>query len=63
MRQETQKDVLAAKQKGSEYDEACKRLFQNKEILAPILKRVVKEYEHCSILRCEGNQPAARNAY
>lgn len=55
MRRETQKDVLAAKQKGSEYDEACKRLFQNKEILAPILKRVVKEYEHCSIeeiIRC-----------
>ncbi|MDE6845879.1 MAG: Rpn family recombination-promoting nuclease/putative transposase [Lachnospiraceae bacterium] len=48
MRQETKKDVLAARQKGSEYDEACKRLFQNKEILAPILKRVVKEYEDCT---------------
>ena len=45
MRQETQKDVLAAGQKGSEYDAACKRLFQNKEILAPILKRAVREYE------------------
>lgn len=55
MIQETRKDVLAARQKGSEYDEACKRLFQNKEILAPILKRVVKEYEDCSteeVIRC-----------
>lgn len=55
MRQETKKDILAAGQNGSEYDAACKRLFQNKEILAPILKRIVKEYEGCSteeVIRC-----------
>ena len=48
MRQETQKDILAAGQEGSTYDSACKRLFQNKEILAPILKRTIKEYEDCT---------------
>lgn len=34
---------------GSKYDEACKRLFQNREIIAPILKEVVPEYKNSTI--------------
>ena len=45
MRQETEIDLAAAKAIGSKYDEACKRLFQNREIIAPVLKEVVPEYQ------------------
>jgi len=43
MRKETEIDIAAAEVVGSKYDEACKKLFQNKEIIAPVLKEV--EYE------------------
>ena len=31
------------------YDEACKRLLANKEILAQILKACVEEYKDCDV--------------
>ena len=49
MRQETEIDLAAAKAIGSKYDEACKRLFQNREIIAPVLKEVVPEYQGCTV--------------
>lgn len=54
MREETLIDLYAASN-GSTYDEACKRLFQNKEIIAPILQMVVPEYHSCTVeevMRC-----------
>ena len=45
MREETEKDILAANIRGEKYDEAVKRLFHNKEILAPVLKYTVSEYK------------------
>lgn len=35
--------------RGTKYDEACKTLFRNKEVLAPILQIAVPEYKDCSI--------------
>lgn len=37
------------------YDEACKRVFKNQEMIAPIFKMVVTEYKECMIedvIRC-----------
>ncbi len=48
MRDETKIDFYASAQ-GREYDEACRRLFKNREILAPILQMVVPEYEGCTV--------------
>ena len=31
------------------YDDPCKRLFQNKEIIAPVLKKVIPEYKNATI--------------
>lgn len=55
MREETQKDLYAAGVRNREYDEACKRVFRNKEIIAPILRMVVPEYSNCTVeevIRC-----------
>ena len=55
MRVETQKDIYGAASIGAKYDEACKRVFQNKEIIAPILQMMVPEYQHCTVeevIRC-----------
>ena len=49
MNESTEIDVLAASDYGEKYDAACKRLFGNKEILAPILKYTVREYRDSSI--------------
>ena len=49
MKNETKVDIAAAEAVGSKYDEACKRLFQNKEIIAPVLKEVVPEYRNCTV--------------
>ena len=46
MRKETELDIAAAEAVGSSYDNACKRLFQNREIIAPVLKEVVPEYKN-----------------
>ncbi len=46
MRKETEIDIAAAEAVGSSYDNACKRLFQNREIIAPVLKEVVPEYKN-----------------
>ena len=49
MKKETEIDIAAAEAYGSKYDEACKRLFQNKEIIAPVLKEVVPEYRDSTV--------------
>ncbi len=49
MKRETEIDIAAAGTIGSKYDEACKRLFQNREIIAPILKEVVPEYKNSTV--------------
>lgn len=55
MREETTKDIYAAGALEREYDAACKRVFRNKEIIAPILQMMVPEYKGCTVeevLRC-----------
>ena len=55
MREETAKDIYAAGALEREYDAACKRVFRNKEIIAPILQMMVPEYKECTVeevLRC-----------
>lgn len=49
MRKETEIDIVAAEVVGSSYDNACKRLFQNREIIAPVLKEVVPEYKNSTV--------------
>lgn len=49
MKRETEIDITAAGAVGSKYDEACKRLFQNREIIAPVLKEVVPEYRNSTV--------------
>ena len=34
---------------GKKYDSTCKELFQNKEIIAPVLKAVVPEYKNSTV--------------
>ena len=38
MRQETEQRMLQALQNGQKYDESCKEVFKNREVIAPILK-------------------------
>ena len=45
MHQETEVEILASEAAGAKYDETCRMLFLNKEIVAPILKEVVPEYQ------------------
>ena len=55
MREEIAKDIYAAGALEREYDAACKRVFRNKEIIAPILQMMVPEYKECTVeevLRC-----------
>ena len=55
MRDETKIDLYAASAISREYDEACKRIFRNKEIIAPIMQMVVPEYKNCTVaevMRC-----------
>ena len=49
MSRETEITLAAAGAIGAKYDRACKALFQNREILAPILKSVVPEYKDCTV--------------
>ena len=39
MREETRTDLYATAAASREYDEACKRIFWNKEIIAPIMQK------------------------
>ena len=48
MRDES-KIVLATTKKEAEYDDVCKETWKLKEIIAPVLKYSIKEYEDCSI--------------
>lgn len=43
MRQETKQDILAADDIGTRYDQASKRIWRNREILAPLLKYSLEE--------------------
>ena len=49
MKKETEIDLAAVEAVGSKYDNACKRLFQNREIIAPVLKEVVPEYRNSTV--------------
>lgn len=49
MKRETEIELAAAEAVGSKYDEACKNLFKNKEIIAPVLKEVVPEYRNSTV--------------
>lgn len=49
MKRETAITLAAAEALGSKYDAACKELFQNREIIAPVLKEVVPEYRNCTV--------------
>lgn len=49
MMRETEIGLAAAEAVGSKYDEACKSLFQNREIIAPVLKEVVPEYKNSAV--------------
>ena len=55
MRQETEQSMLQALQNGQKYDESCKEVFKNREVIAPILKYAVREFRDCTreeIIRC-----------
>ncbi len=55
MRQETKESMARALQNGQKYDESCKEVFKNREVIAPILKYVVAEYKDCTqeeIIQC-----------
>ena len=43
------KILVAATKDQAEYDEACKNLFKNKEILAPVLKYAIEEYKDYTV--------------
>jgi len=49
MEKTTEIEVKATESIEAQYDEACKMLFLNKEIIAPVLKEVVPEYKNCTL--------------
>lgn len=49
MCQGTEIELIAAKTIGAKYDETCRMLFLNKEIVAPILLHVVPEFQNSTI--------------
>ena len=49
MREESIQDVLSAGELGEKYDQAAKRVWRNREILAPLLQACVEEYQGESI--------------
>ena len=49
MKDETLITLQASNVLGAKYDRACKELFLNKEIIAPILKEVIPEYKNCTV--------------
>lgn len=49
MKIETEIAIESAEAIGSKYDNACKKLFQNREIIAPVLKEVVPEYKNSTV--------------
>lgn len=49
MRRETQQTLIMAGINGEKYDESCKAVFRNREIMAPILKFVVEEFKDCTV--------------
>lgn len=48
MKEQT-KILIAATKDQAEYDKACKNLFKNKEILAPVLKYAIVEYKDYTV--------------
>ena len=49
MREESIQDILSAEELGEKYDQAAKRVWRNREILAPVLQSCVEEYKGESI--------------
>lgn len=49
MRAESIQDILSAGELGEKYDQAAKRVWRNREILAPLLQTCVEEYQGESI--------------
>lgn len=49
MKAETKSAILAAREYEDKHNEACKSLFLNREILAPILKYVIEEYKSLTL--------------
>ena len=43
------KTMISLSLPGKKYDSTCKELFQNKEIIAPVLKAVVPEYKNSTV--------------
>lgn len=65
MRQETEESMAKALQNGQKYDESCKEVFKNREVIAPILKYVVSEFKDCTqeeIIRCIDVTPSGRRS-
>ncbi len=55
MRQETEESMAQALLNGQKYDESCKEVFKNREVIAPILKYVAVEFKDCTqeeIIQC-----------
>ena len=55
MRNETKQSMMISLQNGQKYDESCKEVFRNREVIAPILKYVVDEFRDCTleeIIKC-----------
>ncbi len=48
MRLETEHSIIKAAVNGQKYDESCKEVFKNREIIAPILKCVAREFKDCT---------------
>ena len=49
MREETWQDIMSAGEMGTKYDEAAKKIWKNREILAPLLKYAVEELKDESV--------------
>lgn len=68
MRCETEQLIASISTEEAEkmYDNLVKKMFRNKEIMAPILKMVVPEYKDCSleeIIACMEGIPFLNGAY
>ncbi len=49
MREESRQDIMSAGEMGTKYDEAAKKIWKNREILAPLLKYAVEELKDESV--------------
>ena len=49
MREESRQDIMSAGEMGAKYDEAAKKIWKNREILAPLLKYALEELKDESV--------------